>query len=37
MFVPIVALMVLQTLLNAPAGRIERRLAPWQIEIASRA
>ncbi|HEV2628287.1 MAG TPA: ABC transporter permease [Pseudolabrys sp.] len=36
MFVPIIVLMVLATLLNALVGRIERWVAPWQVEIASR-
>lgn len=35
MFVPIVVLMVLATSLNALVGVIERRVAPWQVEIAS--
>ncbi|MDC7785077.1 ABC transporter permease subunit [Rhodoplanes sp. TEM] len=34
MFVPIVVLMVLATLLNALVGTIERRVAPWQAEMA---
>ena len=36
MFVPVVVLMVLATLLNALIGAIERRVAPWQAEIAGR-
>lgn len=36
MFVPIIVLMVLATLLNALVGRIERWVAPWQVEIAQR-
>lgn len=36
MFVPIVVLMVLATMLNALVSRIERWVAPWQVEIASR-
>jgi ABC-type nitrate/sulfonate/bicarbonate transport system permease component len=36
MFVPIVVLMVLATLLNSLVGVIERKVAPWQVEIASR-
>jgi NitT/TauT family transport system permease protein len=36
MFVPIVILMVLATLLNSLVGVIERKVAPWQVEIASR-
>ena len=36
MFVPIIVLMVLATLLNGLVGRIERWVAPWQVEIASR-
>jgi NitT/TauT family transport system permease protein len=36
MFVPIVVLMVLATLLNTLVGVIERRVAPWQVEIAAR-
>lgn len=35
MFVPIVVLMVLATLLNALVGAIERRVAPWQAEMAA--
>ena len=35
MFVPIIVLMVLATLLNALVGWVERRVAPWQAEIAS--
>ncbi len=34
MFVPVVVLMVLATLLTAVIGWIERRVAPWQAEIA---
>ncbi len=36
MFVPVVVLMVLATALNALIGAIERRVAPWQAEIAGR-
>jgi ABC-type nitrate/sulfonate/bicarbonate transport system permease component len=36
MFVPIVVLMVLATLLNTFVGFVERRVAPWQVEIAAR-
>ncbi len=36
MFVPVVVLMVLATALNALIGMIERRVAPWQAEIAGR-
>lgn len=36
MFVPIVILMVLATLLNSLVGVVERKVAPWQVEIASR-
>jgi len=36
MFVPVVVLMVLATGLNAVIGVIERRVAPWQAEIAGR-
>jgi ABC-type nitrate/sulfonate/bicarbonate transport system permease component len=36
MFVPIVVLMVLATLLNTLVGFIERKVAPWQVEIAAR-
>ena len=36
MFVPIFVLMVLATGLNACIGMVERRLAPWQAEIAGR-
>lgn len=36
MFVPILVLMVLATLLNALVGWIERRVAPWQFELAGR-
>ncbi|HXQ49740.1 MAG TPA: ABC transporter permease [Stellaceae bacterium] len=36
MFVPVVVLMVLATLLTALIGAIERRVAPWQAEIAGR-
>ncbi|RAI44879.1 ABC transporter permease [Rhodoplanes roseus] len=35
MFVPIVVLMVLATLLNALVGAIEKRVAPWQAEMAA--
>lgn len=35
MFVPIIVLMVLATLLNALVSWVERRVAPWQAEIAS--
>jgi NitT/TauT family transport system permease protein len=36
MFVPIIVLMVLAVGLNALIGWLERRLAPWQAEIAGR-
>jgi ABC-type nitrate/sulfonate/bicarbonate transport system permease component len=36
MFVPIFVLMVLATGLNAFIGAVERRVAPWQAEIAGR-
>jgi len=36
MFVPVVVLMLLATGLNALIGVIERRVAPWQAEIAGR-
>lgn len=36
MFVPIVVLMVLATLLNTLVGFVERRVAPWQVEISAR-
>jgi ABC-type nitrate/sulfonate/bicarbonate transport system permease component len=36
MFVPIVVLMVMATGLNALIGVIERKVAPWQAEIAGR-
>jgi NitT/TauT family transport system permease protein len=36
MFVPIVVLMVLATGLNSLIGVVERRVAPWQAEIAGR-
>jgi NitT/TauT family transport system permease protein len=36
MFVPVVVLMVLATALTALIGWIERRVAPWQAEIAGR-
>jgi ABC-type nitrate/sulfonate/bicarbonate transport system permease component len=36
MFVPVVVLMVLATVLTALIGWIERRVAPWQAEIAGR-
>ena len=36
MFVPIIIVMVLATGLNALVGAIERRVAPWQVEISSR-
>ena len=36
MFVPIIVIMVLATLLNNVVGLIERRVAPWQFEIADR-
>lgn len=34
MFVPIIVLMVLATVLNALVGALERRFAPWQMELA---
>ncbi len=36
MFVPVVVLMVLATVLTAVIGWIERKVAPWQAEIAGR-
>jgi NitT/TauT family transport system permease protein len=36
MFVPIVVLMVLAIGLNSLIGWVERRVAPWQAEIAGR-
>jgi ABC-type nitrate/sulfonate/bicarbonate transport system permease component len=36
MFVPIIVLMVLAVGLNALIGFVERRVAPWQAEIAGR-
>ena len=36
MFVPVVILMVLATVLSWLIGQIERRIAPWQAEIAGR-
>jgi ABC-type nitrate/sulfonate/bicarbonate transport system permease component len=36
MFVPVVVLMVLAIGLNSLIGFIERRVAPWQAEIAGR-
>lgn len=36
MFVPIVVLMMLATMLNSLVGFVERKVAPWQIEIAAR-
>src|SRR6201999_2174231 len=36
MFVPIIVLMVLAVALNFLVGAIERRVAPWQAEIAGR-
>lgn len=36
MFVPIIVLMILATLLNNLVGYIERRVAPWQYELAGR-
>lgn len=36
MFVPIIIVMVLATGLNALVGAIERRVAPWLVEISSR-
>jgi ABC-type nitrate/sulfonate/bicarbonate transport system permease component len=36
MFVPVVVLMVLATALTALIGAIERKVAPWQAEIAGR-
>jgi ABC-type nitrate/sulfonate/bicarbonate transport system permease component len=36
MFVPVVLLMLLATGLNALIGVIERKVAPWQAEIAGR-
>jgi ABC-type nitrate/sulfonate/bicarbonate transport system permease component len=36
MFVPIVMLMVMAIGLNGLIGLIERRVAPWQAEIAGR-
>ena len=36
MFVPIIVLMVLAIGLNSLIGWVERRVAPWQAEIAGR-
>ncbi len=36
MFVPVIVLMVLATLLNGAVGWLERRIAPWQSELAGR-
>ena len=36
MFVPVIVLMVLAALLNAFVGLVERRIAPWQSELAGR-
>ena len=36
MFVPIVVLMVMAIGLNYLIGAVERRVAPWQAEIAGR-
>jgi ABC-type nitrate/sulfonate/bicarbonate transport system permease component len=36
MFVPVIVLMVLATLLNAFVGWIERKVAPWQVELSDR-
>jgi NitT/TauT family transport system permease protein len=36
MFVPIILLMVLAIGLNSLIGAIEKRVAPWQAEIAGR-
>jgi ABC-type nitrate/sulfonate/bicarbonate transport system permease component len=36
MFVPVVVLMMLAIGLNALIGLVERRVAPWQAEIAGR-
>ena len=36
MFVPLIVLMVLATGLNSLIGLIERKVAPWQVEIAGR-
>ena len=36
MFVPVIVLMVLATALNSFVGWIERRVAPWQSELAGR-
>lgn len=36
MFVPVIVLMVLATMLNAFVGFIERKVAPWQVELSGR-
>ncbi len=36
MFVPVIVLMVLATLLNSFVGWIERKVAPWQVELSGR-
>jgi len=36
MFVPVIVLMVLATMLNAFVGWIERKVAPWQVELSGR-
>ena len=36
MFVPVIVLMVLATMLNSFVGFIERKVAPWQVELSGR-
>jgi len=36
MFVPVIVLMILATLLNSFVGFIERKVAPWQVELSGR-
>ena len=36
MFVPVIVLMVLATMLNSFVGWIERKVAPWQVELSGR-
>ncbi len=36
MFVPVIVLMVLATLLNSFVGFVERKVAPWQVELSGR-
>ncbi len=36
MFVPVIVLMVLATMLNSFVGFVERKVAPWQVELSGR-